>query len=102
MTRGVRGRPGRRARSERCPGCGATVLHGLDGDRAARVVTVDPTPLTNAGELAALARKQRTYTLSWCGDGYEIDLRDQFHIAGTPAERHGRVVTDHRCATLNL
>lgn len=101
MTRRSDGRIGRKAREAKCQRCGSSVLCGLDGDRVAYVATVDPTPLTNAGELAALIAGKRTYTLSWCGDSYEIDLRTQFHIAGTSAENHGRVVADHVCAVVS-
>lgn len=83
----------RRARLTRCRRCGAMVFAGLDHDKVALAVRVDPTPLSPVGELSALLTGRVTYELSR-GDGYRIDERRAGHI-GKPTKAD--VVAEHAC-----
>lgn len=73
-------------------------MRGLDAERCAGDVSVDPHPLSALGELQALLDGVKTYELHWRGR-YEIDYRDDFSIAGrTPGSLHNvDVVAAHRC-----
>lgn len=88
----------RRARAELCKGCGRALMRGLDAERCASDVRVDPHPLSALGELQALVDGVRTFELHWRGR-YEIDYRDDFSIAGrTPGSLHNvDVVAEHKC-----
>lgn len=74
----------RAARARYCKKCGAVVLVGLDDDTSAFTAIADPFPLDGPGELTALLTGRTTYRLRWAGGRYELDARDQFHIAGSP------------------
>lgn len=81
-------------------------MSGLDADRAAVAVKVDPRPLAPAGELAALLSGRATFAFRWlAGVGrYEIDMRDPWAIAGNPpgTQRNVDVVAEHRCHGMPL
>lgn len=78
--------------------CGAPVLTGLDADRAALQVTVDPAPLTAIGEAAALILGRQTYELHTAGDRQELDYRDRHRITARPANlEKSHVVQAHEC-----
>lgn len=88
----------RAARTTHCRRCGAVVMRGLDGDKAAFPATVDPEPLTALGEVLALLAGRGTYELRWVGHRYELDARDQWQIQGRPpAEIHA--VAEHACGS---
>lgn len=89
---------GRAARAGYCRDCGQVVLRGLDADRVALTVTVDPQPLNPLGEFLALATGRLTFSLRWRGR-YEIDRRESCHIQTAPARVRGKssVVVEHRC-----
>jgi hypothetical protein len=92
---------GRNARGRRCRDCGDWVLAGLDADRCAEVVYVDPTPLTALGEAMAHIAGLSTYALRREGPGFRLDHRSRWHIAGTPAGSPGQrhdVVSAHQCS----
>jgi hypothetical protein len=74
-------------------------MSGLDGERVATVVQVDPTPLGPLGELSTLLAGGRTFDLAWRGGRYEIDPRTDFEIEGwPPGSRPGvDVVRAHVC-----
>lgn len=75
------------------------MVRGLDDNRCALYVAVDPAPLTAAGEFLALAAGRPTYELTWRGDRYEIDHRDQWRIRGRPPEAV-HAVAAHRCQSV--
>lgn len=58
---------GRKARATTCGKCRAPVLVGLDADRCAFTVTVDPHPLSNLGEAQALLAGRQTYAYERTG-----------------------------------
>ena len=72
--------------------CHSPVLAGLDADRAALAVAVDPYGLTMAGEVWALRRDRPTYLLH----AGRLERRDRWSIAGTPAGI-AVVMAEHRC-----
>lgn len=90
----------RRARTRRCR-CGSITAAGLDADTAALPVTTEVTPVNSLGEILTIAAGRKTYTLTWRGDRYEIDVRDPENIAFCKAEesRHP-VVAEHHCGTI--
>lgn len=91
---------GRNARGRRCRDCGEWVLAGLDGDRCAEAVHVDPTPLSALGEMVALVGGLGTYALRTESPAFRIDHRHRWAIARTPAGSPGQrydVVAEHRC-----
>lgn len=92
---------GRNARGRRCRDCGDWVLAGLDGDRCAEAVHVDPTPLSALGEAMALIAGKGTYALRREGPAFRIDHRHRWAIAakpaGTPGQRYD-VVASHACS----
>lgn len=91
---------GRSARGRRCRDCGEWVLAGLDGDRCAEAVHVDPTPLSALGEAVAQVGGRSTYALRREGPGFRLDHRHRWAIAanpaGTPGQRYD-VVAAHVC-----
>lgn len=73
--------------------CGAEVLTGWDGDRAALFVVLDAGLLNVIGEVAALASGRRTYRLWRSG----LDRRDRWNIPGHPPSLDLPVHAEHRC-----
>ena len=94
----------RRATPRPCPRCRRLVIVGLDDDRCAMTATVDPQPLTPAGELSALLTGRPTYTLTPQRNAYTLNRRDQFAIAAKPAGtlRNADVVAAHECGAPEL
>lgn len=76
-------------------------MRGLDAEVMAYATSVDPAPLSPAGELAALLAGRRTYTLTWVPGRarYEIDVRFPDHIEFRPpgSSPHADVVVSHEC-----
>lgn len=87
---------GRKVRAGACRGCGRTVLRGLDADRCGLPASVDPAPVSDAVELAALLAGRWTYELHRVAGGHEIDLRDEHRVRGHPASQIP-VLVEHRC-----
>lgn len=89
----------------RCPTCHGPVLRGLDNHPyGAFDATVDPVPLTAAGEAVALLTGLGTYELLHEGAGYRrLWRRGRYQIAARPAGAtdHGRLAYDvypaHTC-----
>ena len=94
----------RRARPRPCPRCQPLVLVGLDHARCALPPTTNPTPLTPAGELAALLTGRETYKLTPNRNAYELNWRDQHSIRAKPAGTlHGAdIVATHQCGAPEL
>ncbi len=94
----------RNARMGYCRSCRAVVVRGLDHDRVAEGVVVDPCPLSALGELGAGFTGRDTYELSAKGAyGYEINPRGPEEITGAPAGRTcGDVVARHVCGSSPL
>lgn len=86
----------RRAQPRLCRRCNAHVIVGLDCDLVALPAQVDPTPLTAAGEVVALAQARRTLRLTPDGGRHTLDYRDSWRITGHPAETCV-VLPEHRC-----
>ena len=72
--------------------CGAHVITALDSHRAAIPVTLEPYPLNNQGEAAALQQGRSTYQPRHYGQG----KRRAHHIKQNPAETV-TVLTSHQC-----
>lgn len=90
----------RRARATECPKCQARTLRGLDADLAALVAHADPEPLSALGEAQATILGLRTFELNRHGAGYELDWRDDTHVAGRPAGSGVvDVLAEHRCGS---
>lgn len=89
-TDGVR----RAIRATTCRDCGAGILTGLDADRAALPVVVDVDPVTELGEVLALAAGRVSYNLRIGNGACELDRRDRHTIS---APRRYRVVVSHEC-----
>ena len=89
----------RRARPTTCKTCHTQILTGLDADIAAGTAHVDPVPLTSLGELAAHLTELATYHLRTSGQRIVLDRRDQFSIAGNPADTNtrGDILPEHQC-----
>ena len=88
----------RKARARRCPSCRAAVVRGLDHDRCALTVVVDPTPLSPAGELEALLLRRFTFDLRRFAGQLNIDRRYPERIVASPAGTPpGDVVVAHDC-----
>ncbi len=101
----------RTVRFERCPKCNAWTALGLDDVGLTR--RVDPSPLTEHGELQAVIEQRHTYTLTAkAGEPTKLQLsfpRYRIAITSKPAPTHvanadtfddGRdydVVADHTC-----
>jgi hypothetical protein len=79
----------------RCDGCR---LDGLDSDRCALDVHVDPEPISAFGELQATLAGLRTFEIRRVAGGYHLEWRDAGHIRVRPAGS-GRVdvLVEHRC-----
>jgi hypothetical protein len=75
--------------------CGAAVLAGLDADRCALAVLVDPAPVDVRGEALAVLAGRSTYDLH----GLELDRRDVWRLAGP---RRAPVLAEHRCGAVPL
>lgn len=92
----------RAARARHCRRCGRTTLRGLDADRAAIAVTVDPTPINTLGEFLAISAGRITYDLEWRGGRYELSPREPAHIQAAPARLRARrqVVVSHSCGSV--
>ena len=94
----------RTARSHRCPKCHTWTVIGLTPEPCSHRAVLDPSPLSCAGELAALLAGRWTYDLGVHGGRLEIEDRDSFTIAGSPAERPDAyrrasdVLTTHACS----
>lgn len=91
----------RRAHAARCRKCAALVMVGLDDDKSAMTVWVDPPPLTPIGEVEVLLAGGHTFDLTYTSRGYRIDPRMAAHIKAHPAgTRDGSdVVAGHRCGS---
>lgn len=95
----------RRARARHCRDCGLIVLTGYDADTCARLVTVDPTPLSPLGEALAHLAGRYTCALRYLGGRLELDTRHHHQIASQPAGTPGNrfdVLAQHRCGDLTL
>jgi hypothetical protein len=92
---------GRKAQLRKCPTCRADILRGLDDDTCALLVVVDPTPLSPLGEALALVEGRYTVTFRRDRGHLVLDLRDDFHIAGSPAGTRAfeDVLRQHVCNT---
>jgi hypothetical protein len=90
---------GRAARATTCRACGAFVLRGLDADRAALPVVVDPVPLNELGEFAALLAGRKTYETSGSNQRCELNPRNPDRIGACPATARSRtiVLVEHHC-----
>lgn len=86
---------GRAARARRCR-CRQYVLAGLDSDRCALPVAVDPDPLSARGEAVALIAGRSTYSLRFLSGRLELDHRGHFEIRGGRTYRVD-VLAGHRC-----
>lgn len=73
---------GRAARGRRCRTCREYILVGLDADRCALPVAVDPDPLSRLGEAAALLAGRSTFSLRFLSGRLELDHRGHFEIRG--------------------
>jgi hypothetical protein len=89
----------RAARARRCRSCRDYVIVGLDADRCALPVAVDPDPLTELGEAAALIAGRRTFALSYRTGRLELDLRTTYEIRSVRQRDSGRVdvLAEHVC-----
>lgn len=89
----------RNAKFGHCRQCRTVIARGLDHDRVAMGVVVDPYPLSPLGEVAALFSSRRTYELSPHGAyDYRIDYRGPEEILAHPAgTARGDVVVEHAC-----
>jgi hypothetical protein len=95
-------RIGRAARLHHCKSCGRYILTGLDNDMCASVAHADPTPVSPLGEALALIGNRRTYTLHQTTDRLELQVRDRWQIAGTPAGTRHDVLPEHTCDAIDL
>ena len=75
------------------PTCHQPILAGLDANRCALSVAVDPYPLTPAGEVWALQSGRRTYALMWGA----LERRDAWTIPGHPPSPGLPVLAEHVC-----
>lgn len=88
--------------TETCIGCGVAVWAGLSDDYCARVVRIDPNPLSPFGEMLALLAGRGTFDLHREGEHWRLYVRDHWQIAGRPAGLVAwawrcDVVTEHVC-----
>lgn len=83
--------------------CGLIVLTGLDATLAAIPTTVDPAPLTTAGEMAALLQGRHTYDF-WTTTSELHGPRRAWDITRAPATNTGRtrVLATHICGSTPL
>lgn len=95
----------RTLRRRRCRTCHTWTLVGLDNDVCALIATINPSPLSPAGEALARLDGLATYHLRHDRGGeLELFKRDRWQISGNPAGDHDRlhpadIVSDHRCGT---
>lgn len=89
----------RKARITFCHRCRAPVMRGIDQPFGGQSRDVTPSPVAPLAEALALLAGRRTFTIRYAGQ-FEIDIRDQFSIRGSPAgTREGwDVVIEHDCA----
>lgn len=87
---------GRNVKREKCPHCGARILTGLDGNVGAILVHADPTPLSNAQELACTLTGRPTFFLDRRGKGAALERRQHWHIGPHPAAKN-TIVPAHLC-----
>lgn len=88
----------RRARPRPCPSCGTWTVCGLDADVLALEARCDTTPLTQLGEVVALAAGRRTVELVHTRGRFELEQRWADHIAARPpAAGRYDVLAEHRC-----
>lgn len=87
-------RIGRRLTPRYCRTCGRFLLVGLDADRAALPIGLDPRPLTPTGEAVALICGAETYTGRRFRAGLSADRRSAREIA---QRRDETVLAAHRC-----
>lgn len=85
----------RAARGRRCRICREYTLAGLDSDRCALPVAVDPEPLSARGEAAALLAGRTTYSLRFLSGRLELDRRSHFEIRGE--QRRLDILARHVC-----
>jgi hypothetical protein len=90
----------RAARARRCRSCRQYVLTGLDADRCALPVAVDPDALSARGEAIAILAGKSTYSLRWLSNRLELDRRNRWEIAG--ASRRLDVLAGHLCGQPSL
>lgn len=90
-------RIGRRVHTRRCRHCRYTILVGLDNDMCALPAYVDPLPLAPIGEAVALLDGRSTYALRIGIGRAELQIRDRWQIAATPAGSRLDVLAAHRC-----
>lgn len=83
----------RTPQTKTCRTCGQTVITALDADRAAITATLDPYPLTAAGEVWALQHQRPTYLHT----PTEITRRDRWNIPGRPPTTTRTVLAWHQC-----
>jgi len=95
-------RIGRRIRATRCRHCACSILVGLDADRCALPVQVDPLPLAPLGEALAILDGRSTYALHVGAGIAELQYRDRWQIAGSPAGTRLDILSAHRCGTVRL
>ncbi|GII63561.1 hypothetical protein Skr01_36460 [Sphaerisporangium krabiense] len=74
--------------------CGATVLAGLDADRAAMNAVVDLAPVDEMGEVIAIAQGRATYDLVGDSRRKELEYRYEWNIR---AKRRYPVLVAHKC-----
>lgn len=78
-----------------CPQCRQPTHHGPDAPNLGIPTRTDTTPLTRAGELAALLDGRKTYEISRTPRGRtEISYRDHWRINRS---QHPTVVATHIC-----
>jgi hypothetical protein len=89
----------RRARAVRCGNCRRPVILGLDADFGSCVAECDPGPLSPYGEALARLARRCTYSFRFLGGRYQLDIRDQFIIAGEGKHprRFADVLVNHQC-----
>lgn len=86
-------RGGRKAVYRLCGSCLVPVLEGMDADRCAWTVRVDPTPLTPLEEVLCVLADRPTYTLR-IGERMILDYRDEYGVGKPSAQL---VVPGHLC-----
>ena len=94
----------RAARCRCCRICREYVLIGLNADRCAFPVAVDPDPLSHLGEAAALIAERATYSLRFLSGRLELDYRTHFEIRGEASRDDLRldVLATHVCGQPSL
>lgn len=86
----------RRAHLEIHRSCQQHTLTGLDANRCALTVRVDPYPLTAIGEVEALRAGRHTYLL----DHGELHPRTAWNIPGNPPSATRTVLAEHDCTPM--